>query len=282
MIPLILLNRLFTLYFGLFFSIGGIVGSLMQVFMFIRVSYYRKTPCTFYFMIAAIHECGLFITAIAPYAIAAGLDVDMARTSVVWCKLRYFFASGFGFVSSTCTCLATIDQFLITSHDIRLRQWSTIRNAYRACLSTICVWWLHATLWLYFQDMSPVTHTCIYKRNVFLGYTSFVFCFGTCIIPILIMTIFGFLTYENIRKTIVLSRLRIDRQFTIIVFIQVLLTLIGLSPYATDLTYVVITKHVQKTEERKNIESLVANITYLFCSLAYGVSNFYIITQKFQ
>ncbi|CAF4927393.1 unnamed protein product [Rotaria sp. Silwood1] len=151
------------LYVGLFVVIMGLIGSVMQVFILMTVSYYRKTPCTFYFIIAAVHECGQFITAFGPLVIAAYLDIDITRISVVWCKLRFFFLASFCAIPLTCACLATIDQYLITSHHVWYRQWSNIKTAHRASLAIVIIWWLHGTLWLYYQDMSPTTGVCIYR-----------------------------------------------------------------------------------------------------------------------
>ncbi|CAF3654258.1 unnamed protein product [Rotaria sp. Silwood1] len=163
MSSLVFINRLIMLYVGLFVVIMGLIGSVMQVFILMTVSYYRKTPCTFYFIIAAVHECGQFITAFGPLVIAAYLDIDITRISVVWCKLRFFFLASFCAIPLTCACLATIDQYLITSHHVWYRQWSNIKTAHRASLAIVIIWWLHGTLWLYYQDMSPTTGVCIYR-----------------------------------------------------------------------------------------------------------------------
>ncbi|CAF3017862.1 unnamed protein product, partial [Rotaria sp. Silwood2] len=219
----------------------GLMGSVMQVFILTTVSYYRKTPCTFYFIIAAIHECGQFITAFGPLVVAAYLDIDITRISVVWCKLRFFFLASFCAIPLTCACLATIDQFLTTSQHVWFRQWSNIKIAYRASLAIVIIWWLHGTLWLYYQDMSSIIGVCIYRSNAFFAYTIFFICIILCVVHILIMMTFGFLAYRNIRRTTVLLRRHADRQLTIIVFIQILLTLIGITPYGIDSAYGLIT-----------------------------------------
>ncbi|CAF1124285.1 unnamed protein product [Rotaria sp. Silwood1] len=272
MASLAVTDRFIELYLGLFFLILGPIGTIMQIFILTTVSYYRTTPCTFYFFIASIRECGLFIAAVGPLVFATILDIDITRISVVWCKLRFFLALSSGAVSSACTCLATIDQFLVTSQHDRFRQLSNIKNAHRVSLFTIIIWWLHDTLWLYYQDMSPVTGVCTYKSNMFFLYAILFICIILCGIPILIMMISGILSYRNIRKTIVLLRLRVDRQMTIIVFIQVVLTLIGLSPFGIYTAYAVIAEMVQKNTDKKVKNALISNITYLFCSVAYGVS----------
>ena len=146
MTSLIVINQLIVLYLGLFFFILGIFGSILQVFILTTVRYYRTTPCTFYFIIAAVHECGVFLTGIGPLIVGAALNIDLARTSIVWRKLRYFFITSFCAISTYCACLATINQFLITSQHIRFRQLSNMKNAHRASQCAAIIWWAHGTI----------------------------------------------------------------------------------------------------------------------------------------
>ncbi|CAM4841335.1 unnamed protein product [Rotaria magnacalcarata] len=171
--------------------------------------------------------------------------------------------------------MATIDQFLITSQNARIRQLSSIKNAYRACFSLAIIWWLHGTLWIYYQELSPITNSCIYRSNKFFLYAVFFICIILCGAPCLIMVVFGLLTNRNIKQTTCLSRLRIDRHLMIVVFIQVFLTLIGLSTYGVYCAYKIITLNFQKTADQKVTDTLVGSITYMLCSVAYG-GRFYI------
>ncbi|CAF4293699.1 unnamed protein product [Rotaria magnacalcarata] len=84
------------------------------------------------------------------------------------------------------------------------------------------------------------------------------------------MTIFGILTYRNIGKIATLGRLYIDRQITIVIFMQVLLAFISLTPYGIYNTYAVITSNLQKSPDRKVKENIVSNTTYLIGSFAYA------------
>ncbi|CAF3560997.1 unnamed protein product [Rotaria sp. Silwood1] len=118
--------------------------------------------------------------------------------------------------------------------------------------------------------MSPITGACFNRTNAFHVYAVIFLCIILCGVHIFIMVIFGVLTYRNIRKTTFLLRLRVDRQLTIIVFIQILLTLVGLTPYGINATYAVITLNVQKNADQRAKEALADNITYLFASIAYG------------
>ncbi|CAF3362695.1 unnamed protein product, partial [Rotaria sp. Silwood2] len=194
----------------------------------------------------------------------------MTRISVVWCKLRYFFIASFDTIPLTCACLATIDQYLITAEHIQFRQWSTIENAYRASLVIIVIWWFHGTRWLYYQDMSQITGACIYHTNAFFAYTILFIGVVICGIHVVIMMTLGILAYRSINKTGFLVHRHAGRQFTTIVFIQILLTLIGISPYDINSVYAIIMKNIQKYADRKAEEALVANIAYVFVSVNYA------------
>lgn len=277
MMSLVLVERLFTIYFGLFVVIMGLIGSLMQVFIFTTTPDYRRTPCTFYFIIAAIHECGQSITAYAPRVITAFLNVDIVRFSAVWCMVRYFLLATFSAIPLTCASLATIDQYLITSQHVWCRRLSNLKNAHRVSFAIVMIWWLHGTLWVYFQEMSPITGTCRYINNAAFLYAVLFVCILLCAMNISIMMIFGTLAYRNIRRTTTLNRLRADRQLTIMVFIQVLLTIIGLIPYGASCAYALATINTPKTFDQIAKENLASTVTYLFGSITYGVSIFYAV-----
>ncbi|CAF3636128.1 unnamed protein product [Rotaria socialis] len=265
-----------VIYFGSFSIIVGLFGTVMQAFILMADRYYRQTPCTFYFIVAAIHEFGIFTTAYGQLVASALIRTDLGQLSIVWCKLRYFFITSCCAMSSSCLCMATIDQFFITSQNARIRQLSSIKNAYRVCLSFAIIWWLQGTLWIYSQNISPITGVCVRRSYNFAFYGIFFSCVVLCGLPCLIMTIFGLLAYRNIGKTIFLSRLGIDRQLVIVVFIQVVLTLVGLAPYGINRVFLLITLNFQKTADEEVKETLANNITYLFSAVAYG-GRFYLL-----
>lgn len=51
------------------------------------------------------------------------------------------------------------------------------------------------------------------------------------------MFVFGYLTYENIRRTQILAEERADRQLTRMMFIQVLLVVTSMTPYGVYIAY---------------------------------------------
>jgi hypothetical protein len=273
MVSLNYIGQQFTIYVGLYFMITGLIGGIMQIFIFATVSTYRKTPCTFYFLVAAIHDCGQLIASLAPFVVTAYFNIDIMRISVVWCKLRFFLATSLSAIPLSCACLAAIDQFLLTSQNPRLRQFSNIKIAHRASLCVIIFWWLHGTLWLYYQGMSPITGACYYIDSRFVLYAVIFIFFILCFVHMGIMSLFAFLSYRNVRQTTVLARQNIDQQMILMVCLQVLMTLIGLAPYGINITYTFVTKDIVKSSDRRLQESLVSTITYIFCFLVYGVSS---------
>lgn len=275
MTSFVIVNRLILLTVGPLHMILGLIGAMMQVFILTSVPYYRNTPCTFYFIIASIHECGEFITSSGPLVVAAFLNVDVMRISNTWCKLRLFFATSCASVPLTCACLSTIDQYLKTSGNNRLYGLSNMNNAYRAAFFITIIWWLHGTLYIFFQEMSPITGICIYRSYSFFLYAIVFLCIILCGMHILILTVFGSLAYRNMKNVTIVSHLRADRQLAILVFIQIFLTLIGLTPYGIYSAYKIATINDVKTYDQQVKEALAGNITYLMGSLTYGVSVFY-------
>ncbi|CAM4925821.1 unnamed protein product [Rotaria socialis] len=142
-----------VIYFGSFSTIVGLFGTVMQVFILMADRYYRQTPCTFYFIVAAIHECGIFTTAYGQLVASALIRTDLGQLSIVWC---------------------------------------------------------------------------------------------------------------------------IDRQLIIVVFIQILLTIVGLAPYGISRIFLLIRLNFQKTADEEVKETLASNITYLFSVVAYG-GRFYLL-----
>ncbi|CAF1149376.1 unnamed protein product [Rotaria sordida] len=134
---------------------------------------YRTTPCTFYFLIGTVHDLLLILIVLGLRLVTVGFGIDLTRMSVVWCKARYYFFCTWAGILLTCQCLATLDQFLVTSKNARLRRLSTIKGAHRAVVVTLIVWWGQCIPWLIYQNISPINGACIYINPIFLRYVIF-------------------------------------------------------------------------------------------------------------
>ena len=67
-----------------------------------------------------------------------------------------------------------------------------------------------------------------------------------CIIPVLLLAVFGCLTYGNLRQTIVLAEQYADRQLARMTLIQIMMIIISMTPYGVNSLYRLITSGIKK------------------------------------
>ncbi|CAF2858349.1 unnamed protein product [Rotaria sp. Silwood2] len=221
MVSLAYIAQQYTLYVGSILFVMGVFGNFMVILIFSMDRQYRITPCTFYFLVASVHDMLLIVIVLGLRLLTVGFGIDLTRMSVVWCKARYYFFSTWAGILLTCQCLATLDQFLITSRNARLRRLSSIKGAYRAVVVTLIVWWLHGIPWLIYQDISPISGACVYVNPIFLRYVIFFGLISLFMLPTAFLTVFGFLAYRNISQTAALSEQNAHRQMTIMVCVKI-------------------------------------------------------------
>jgi hypothetical protein len=265
------LARQLTIYVGCILLITGIVGNGMNIFIFSSVRSYRRTPCTFYFLVCSIHNI-LYILINLPVRIAStALNIDLNIHSLVWCRVQSFFIGYLGLTSFTLSCLTTIDQFFATSRSAWLRRCSKIQWAHRIVLAVIIVWCLHGIPVLVLFNIPPVTSRCSSDNPAYAFYTTIYILLLQSCIPSIVMVIFGYLTYRNIARTIVLAEQQADRQFVKMILIQVVLVVISMTPYGTDTIYRLITSKVIKSPNRLLKESFASTILILITYFYYVV-----------
>jgi hypothetical protein len=125
--------------------------------------------------------------------VSSGFGIDLTRISVSWCKIRSFSLMSLALMTFSCSFLATIDQFFITSKHARLRRLSNIKWTHRIAPIMILIWIIHTTPTLVFHDISPITNTCVITNTGFAIYFAIYQIGLNCIIPISIMFTFGYL-----------------------------------------------------------------------------------------
>ncbi|CAF1689532.1 unnamed protein product, partial [Adineta ricciae] len=90
-----------------------------------------------------------------------------------------------------------------------------------------------------------------------------------CGIPVGIMTLFGLLTYRNIRRTVHLAELRFDRQLIRMTSVHAVLVAVSLIPYGINRAYTLITAGVVKDSDRLMKESFATTMVTLGTYLYY-------------
>ena len=250
----------------------GAIGNSINILVFSSVRNYRTTPSTFYFLIASLINFGFITINLISRVVTTASGFDFTRTSAVWCKIRQFFLVTLCLITLTCSCLATIDQYFITSQNARVRRLSNIKWTHRIVIIMIIIWCLHGISVFLYYNISPVTKTCTITNDGYDSYSLFYFFGLVTAIPILLMILFAYLTYCNIKKTVVLAQQQADRQIARMVFIQILLIIIAFVPYSINYVYSLITSGVSKNTDRIIKETFALTILSLLSYLYYAVS----------
>jgi hypothetical protein len=261
----------YTLYVGYFLLITGILGNIMNIYILSAVRSYRSTPCTFYFLIASIYDIMIIIVGLISRILETGHGLDLSTSSVLWCKFRQYFITSISIIPFYCQCLATIDQFFLTSKNVHVRQWSTIRNAYGCSifLSIICL--VHGIPFFIYYDISSKTKLCSSTSDALKLYLP-IFVLGIfLLIPTSLTIIFGFLTYRNINQSVGLTNQHADRQLTIMICVQVILIILTTIPYGIFNIYSFATTDTIKDQDRLKKESLIFTIISLNTYIYIGV-----------
>ena len=275
MVALSYVGQQLTIFLGSFLVIIGVIGNTINIVVFSSVRSYRTIPCTFYFLIGSCFDIAYIMINLVSRIVISGVGVDLTRTSVSWCKLRNFFLATISLMSLSCSCLATIDQFLSTSQNASLRHLSSIKWAPRILMIMSIIWCCHGIPYLLFYDISAITHTCISTNFAFAVYFPSIYILTlNCAIPVSIMVVFGYLAYRNIRLTRALANRHADRQLTRMVLIEAGLVAISYIQYGINGTYTVITSGMSKDQNRLQAEYFASTVANLMCYLYFSVDSF--------
>ena len=270
----------FTVYGGLVLLVAGVVGNTVSIYIFASVGTYRTVPCGFYFLIESIFNALYILINLTSRIVSVGFAYDLTATSVTWCKTRNFFVATLGLITFTCSCLATIDQFFVTSRSASLRLCSNLKWAHRMVLIAIIVWCLHGIPFLIFYDIIPTSKSCGSTNRTLTTYVPIFVCVLLCGIPISLMIIFGFLTYRNIHHIRLLAEQHADRQFTKMILIKVVLIIITNTPFGSYTAYSLITSGMTKDVDRQMQEYLAVSILSVLNYAYYVVCIFFVILYK--
>ncbi|CAF0814111.1 unnamed protein product [Adineta steineri] len=223
--------------------IFGTFGNIFNIIIFTRRSL-RNNPCSLYFIFGSINNCFAVDIALFARYLASTWNWDPSATNNVLCKLRNFFTYVSLTLSLWFTVLASIDRYLSCSKNARLRQMSNLTAARKNIIITtilICLFYSH--ILIYFKTGPSGTEiSCIFSPYEYVIFLSFFGPIISCILPILLMSTFGILMILNVRNThnrvgihlnsTRYSRLRShDRQLTIMLLFQVLITTLISVPY---------------------------------------------------
>jgi hypothetical protein len=191
---------------------------------------------------------------------------------IIFCKISAYILNILGQVAKTMLIFACIDRFLITSSRASFRAFSTPKRAKYLVFFSFPFWSLLA---LHVLIMRTVTNGRCGASGIYSTIFAILF---VCLIPIILSSIFGCLTYRNIRQmqnrvqpvgqiTINANNFiqRRDRDLLIIVIAEIVTFVVTTPLYPLMLLETLISSNVisKKSAQYSRIEGFILSIAYL-------------------
>lgn len=200
--------RYSSLILGFILLIGGVLGNILNIIVFIKFGNYKNNACSLYMFVRAFIDLYILLAGLATRILTTGFQIDFTLMNRIWCKTRIGFLDINSQRTYTLICLQAIDAFMCSSPSVVVRQKSNIRIARYLIVGTLCFWFIHEIPYFILQELVIVggTPMCITTNTIFAQYRSYfvALCIVT-IIPIIVVSIFGFFTVRHM-KTISVTR----------------------------------------------------------------------------
>ena len=121
--------RVVFLSVGLPMFVCGIVGNLINALVFAYLPQFNKLSSSVFLLFSFIGSQISLLVILLPQLLSRISGSDLLANYVILCKLRWFVGPVSGTLALYCICLASINQYLITSRIIRRHRWITRRRA---------------------------------------------------------------------------------------------------------------------------------------------------------
>ncbi|CAF0748405.1 unnamed protein product [Adineta steineri] len=265
-----------SLILGFTLLIGGVLGNILNIIFFIKLGNYKINACSLYMFVRTFLDLYVLLTGLTTRILATGFQIDFTLMNRIWCKTRLGFTDITDESTYTLICLQSIDAFMCSSPSVVVRQKSNIRIAPYLIIGTLCFWFLHEIPYFIFQDLVIVggTPMCITTNTIFVQYRSYFVYLGIfTTIPIIVISIFGFLTVRHM-KTIGVTRTlsSLTKQTISMALFQILAVLVFNGPYTAWSIYLIVTANVVKDTYRRTVEQLIASFASTYSYGPYAVN----------
>ena len=292
-----LLNR----YLPIFIYAFGIAGNFLNVLVLSQRPL-RSNPSATFFIISSIAGLIAIVSGLTS-RMMAGYAVDLTNTVKWICLVRNFILYSARTVALWMIVLATLDRWFSSSTNANLRKISNMKNAQRGIVIVLIYTLVINTpiFFCYEANLTGLVRGCYAATYACRLITDLIYLFGTTIIPLLLMIIFGLLTIKNIRHTqrrvqdvgmMALSyqnnntmptttgqqqRRKKDRYVLKMLFVQVTLLCLFACGHAIQKAYTSIVSYAPTPPLQSAIETFTLNLFTLLNFTASGMP-FYIYT----
>ncbi|CAF3349321.1 unnamed protein product [Rotaria sp. Silwood1] len=224
---------------------------------------YRQTPSTFYLLCSVIASFIHLTIAMSTRILMVGFDNDLTSSSLIWCKARQFIIATYAPLGLTFASLAIFDQFLVTSGNVRLRQFSNMENTHRIVVAFIIFWHIHSVPFLVYNQIR--SNECVINNKILSIYWPYIHFFCVLLtIPTITLVTFGYLAYKNMRCLAKSGQLiGAGRQLITMVCLQLTFVVVATIPFGIYNTYILSTSNRNKSAEQVDQDFLFLTVTSL-------------------
>ncbi len=239
--------------------IFGTIGNVLNLWILTRKSL-RTNSCSFYFLSSSVTNliclwCGLTTR------LLSGYNLDPTAWNSLVCKFRFFMTYMSLSLSACFLVYASIDRWTSSSSNVHIRLFSRIHIAERMVMYTILIALvLYSQAFYCYSTISNQFPVNCYCPNIICRmYNDLLFLILFSILPPIFMLGFGWITIQNAKKV----RLQVnpntitnnlyqnsmkkkDRQMITMLFIQVILFFICVTPSGISKAYTAFTFHQEK------------------------------------
>lgn len=129
--------------------IGGTIGNLLNIFVFIVSGSYKDNASSLYVMVRSFFDLFVLCFGLGTRILSYGFQIDPTKINQFWCKFRVAIIYIISLVSLTCLCLQSIDAFFCSSRFVVYRRMSNVRMARYSIIISVCIWTIH--------EVSPIS-----------------------------------------------------------------------------------------------------------------------------
>ncbi len=131
-----------------------------------------------------------------------GYNVNIAPTSPIACKIRFYLFYVATVLPPSFIVLACFDRFMLSSSNANMRLWSQRRIAYRL-VAVVFIFWLlfsiHAFFGSVIYSVSGYSY-CSIQQGSYGLFVNLYFMIANYLLPPILMTILGLMTIANVRR----------------------------------------------------------------------------------
>ena len=247
---------------GILMYIFGLLGNLMNICVFTRWCWPKKrthnnnnnnnnnmstSNSPIYLLVSSYANFIQIIYPLLTRIIFDGFQHQKTKENEIYtCKIRYFVLHTCDIISLVCVCIATLDRFFITSRNARLRQMSTTRKHTIHIIILIIIIILLHNIPICFYSYVLLNGQCTMSSTSYLYYYLIIIqiCFHG-IFPIFFLSIFGSLTYKQIKSIPITNNRRLlnrDKQLSRMLYLLAIAILLSAIPYSIENIYLVVSK----------------------------------------